>query len=113
MLSTTVLKAFVHERQRAVLTGHEDTRLPKISVVTPSYNQGEFLEATLLSVLNQGYPRLELIVMDGGSTDRSVDVIRKYEHELAYWQSARDGGQAEAIRTGFDKATGDVFAFLN
>ena len=113
MISATDLQAFVHERQRAPFRRHDDTPLPKISVVTPSYNQGKFLEAALLSILNQQYPRLELIVMDGGSTDQSVDIIRKYEDELTYWQSAPDGGHAEAVRTGFEKATGDIFAFLN
>lgn len=87
--------------------------LPRITVVTPSYNQGEFLEATLRSVLDQGYPNLEYIVMDGGSTDGSVAIIEKYAPQLAYWRSGPDGGQADAIGTGFERATGDVLCWLN
>jgi glycosyltransferase involved in cell wall biosynthesis len=85
----------------------------KISVVTPSYNQGRYLEETLMSVLGQGYPDLEYIVMDGGSTDHSVEIIERHEKELAYWASESDGGQANAINRGFEKATGDVLCWLN
>ncbi len=87
--------------------------LPRISIITPSYNQGVFLEDTIRSVLGQGYPHLEYIVMDGGSTDNSVDIIKKYEAQLTHWESARDNGQAHAINKGFAKATGDVVAWLN
>ncbi len=86
---------------------------PKISIVTPSYNQGQFLERTILSVLNQNYPNLEYIIMDGGSTDGSVEIVRKYERYLAHWTSGRDEGQADAIRKGFRLCTGRVFAYLN
>lgn len=88
-------------------------RLPRISVVIPSYNQGAFLEATLRSVLLQGYPDLEVLVIDGGSTDGSVEVIRRYEPRLTYWHSRRDEGQAAAIRAGLEMATGEVLCWLN
>lgn len=86
---------------------------PKISIVTPSYNQGQFLEKTILSIINQNYPNLEYIIMDGGSTDNSVEIIKKYQAHLTYWQSAPDNGPASAINNGFKKATGEIFAYLN
>ncbi|MCL0072153.1 glycosyltransferase [Thermodesulfovibrionales bacterium] len=92
---------------------NKDTSWPKISIVTPSYNQAEFLERTILSVLNQNYPNLEYIIIDGGSTDRSVEIIKKYEKYLAYWVSKKDEGQADAIRKGFNKSTGEILAWLN
>ncbi|MFH1001053.1 MAG: glycosyltransferase family 2 protein [Bacteroidota bacterium] len=86
---------------------------PKITVVTPSYNQGKFLEETILSVIDQNYPDLEYIIMDGGSTDNSVEIIKRYEKHLAYWQSRPDDGQSAAINEGFKRATGDVYCWLN
>ncbi|WP_295392362.1 glycosyltransferase family 2 protein [uncultured Thiodictyon sp.] len=86
---------------------------PKISIVTPSYNQGQFLEETIRSVLLQGYPNLEYIIMDGGSSDSSVEIIHKYEPWLAYWVSEKDAGQAAAINNGFARATGSVFGWIN
>jgi len=86
---------------------------PKISIVTPSYNQGQFLEETIRSVLLQNYPNLEYIIMDGGSTDNSVAIIKKYEPWLTYWVSEKDGGQADAIYNGFKRSTGTIIGWLN
>ncbi|NIP53053.1 MAG: glycosyltransferase [Phycisphaerae bacterium] len=91
----------------------EDQSWPRISIVTPSYNQGKFLERTILSVLNQNYPNLEYIVIDGGSTDKSKEIIKKYEKYMAYWVSEKDDGQADALRKGFDRGSGKIFAYLN
>jgi len=86
---------------------------PKISIVTPSYNQGAYLEKTILSVLNQEYPNIEYIVIDGGSTDNSLDTIKKYEKHLKYWVSEPDRGQSNAINKGFSHATGDLLTWLS
>lgn len=87
--------------------------LPKISIVTPSFNQGRYLEKTILSVLEQGYPNLEYIIIDGRSSDNSVEIIKKYEKYLKYWVSEEDHGQSHAINKGFAHATGDLLAWLN
>ncbi len=86
---------------------------PKISIVTPSFNQGEFIEETILSIINQNYPNLEYIIIDGGSTDNTVEVIKKYEKHLTYWVSEQDRGQAHAINKGIEKCTGEVFNWIN
>jgi glycosyltransferase involved in cell wall biosynthesis len=86
---------------------------PRISIVTLSYNQAKFIEQAIRSVLHQGYPNLEYIVIDGGSTDVSVDIIEKYADCLAYWCSERDAGPAAGLNKGFQHATGEIFGFLN
>src|SRR5262245_21348824 len=80
--------------------------LPRISIVTPSYNQGEFIEETIRSVLLQNYPRLEYVVIDGGSTDNSVEVIKKYADQISFWVSEKDRGQSHAINKGLARCTG-------
>jgi glycosyltransferase involved in cell wall biosynthesis len=91
----------------------KDPAYPKISIVTPSYNQGQFLETTILSILNQNYPNLEFIIMDGGSTDNSAAIIKKYERYVDFWTSAKDKGQSDAINRGFERSTGTILAHLN
>jgi len=90
-----------------------DMPLDKISIVTPSYNQAEFLKQTVRSVLSQDYPDVEYVVMDGGSTDGSVDILREYSDRLAYWNSEKDEGQSDAIARGFERSTGEIMGWLN
>lgn len=87
--------------------------LPRISVITPSYNQGPYLERTILSVLDQNYPNLQYLIFDGGSTDNSVEIIKKYSHRLNYWVSSPDSGQASAINAGLERCDGDIVAYIN
>ena len=86
---------------------------PKISIVTPSFNQGQYIEQTILSVLSQNYPNLEYIIIDGGSTDNTVEIIEKYESSITYWISEPDRGQSHAIKKGLKKCTGEIFNWLN
>lgn len=86
---------------------------PKISIVTPSYNQGQYLEESIRSVLLQNYPNLEYLVMDGGSKDGSIDILMKYEPWLTYWVSELDRGQSAAINRGFNIGSGEIFSWLN
>lgn len=86
---------------------------PKISIVTPSFNQGQFIEATIRSILLQNYPNLEYIIIDGGSSDETIEVIKKYNEKITFWVSEPDKGQTDAINKGFKKATGDIVNWVN
>lgn len=86
---------------------------PRISIITPSFNQGQYIEDTILSVLGQGYPNLEYLIYDAASTDNSAEIIKKYEKQLFYWVSEKDKGQADAINKGFAKSTGEILMWLN
>ena len=87
--------------------------LPLITIITPSYNQGDYIEDTILSILNQDYPRLEYIIIDGGSTDQTVEIIKKYSDRISYWVSEKDRGQSHAINKGFERATGEIINWIN
>src|SRR6185436_16829509 len=89
------------------------TNFPKISVVTPSFNQGKYLEATILSVIGQNYPNLEYFIIDGGSKDDSIDIIKKYEKHLTYWVSEKDNGLYDAVQKGFDRSAGEIMCWIN
>ena len=88
-------------------------QLPRITIVTPSFNQAEFLWETIESIIAQNYPNLEYVIVDGGSTDKSVEVIRKYEDRIDWWVSEQDRGQTEAINKGFCRATGELLCWVN
>ncbi len=104
---------FTEQSEVEDLLGPHKGTLPKISIVIPSFNQAQYLEQAIRSVLLQGYPDLELLVMDGGSTDGSVEVIKKYEPWLHYWQSERDRGQSHAINMGIERSGGKYFNWVN
>lgn len=86
---------------------------PRITIITPSFNQGEFIERTILSILNQDYPNLEYIICDGGSSDKTIDIIKKYEQNITWWCSEKDRGQTHAINKGMRRATGEVVGWIN
>ncbi len=107
------LRSFVTRPYQSAAAATTNKRYPKLTVVTPSFNQVAYLERTILSVLNQQYPNLEYFIIDGGSTDGSVELIKQYESYLAGWVSEKDRGQTDAINKGFQRATGDYVAFQN
>src|SRR5215211_290708 len=93
---------------------YEDNRTySRISIITPTYNQGEFIEETIRSILLQNYPNLEYIIIDGGSTDNTVEIIKKYERWITYWVSEKDRGQSHAINKGLEKCTGEICNWIN
>jgi glycosyltransferase involved in cell wall biosynthesis len=96
-----------------LFNGGLDMSYPKISIITPSFNQGSYLEETILSIISQDYPNYELIIMDAGSTDDTVEVIRKYESWITYWVSEKDRGQSHAIQKGLEQVTGDIVNWIN
>jgi glycosyltransferase involved in cell wall biosynthesis len=104
---------WTEESSRLPNTMSDGSPWPRITIVTPSFNQGPFLEETIRSVLLQGYPNLEYIVIDGGSSDDSVTIIKRYSQWLSYWVSEKDRGQSHAINKGMSRATGDIVAWLN
>jgi len=94
----------------SVLTG---VGWPKISIVMPTFKQAQFIERSILSVLNQGYPNIELIIIDGGSSDGTVEIIKRYEDQISYWVSEKDEGQSDALNKGFSRASGEIYGWLN
>lgn len=105
--------SWLFSRLPSDLTNNVIKQWPKISIVTPSYNQGRYIEETIRSVLLQNYPNLEYIIIDGGSSDETISIIKKYERWITYWVSEPDSGQSQAINKGLAKCTGTIFNWLN
>ncbi len=110
---TQDLRNFVSALKPGATPAANAQRYPKLTIITPSYNQAAFLERTILSVLNQNYPNLEYIIVDGGSNDGSVEIIKKYEKYLSWWVSEKDRGQVHAINKALERATGEYISFQN
>jgi len=109
---TSTLDGFLSDRPGTINTCKYAGE-PKISIVIPSYNQGRFLEKSILSVINQRYPNTELIVVDGASNDNSIEILQSYDSYISYWVSEPDQGQSDALNKGFSKASGDILGWLN
>ena len=103
---------FLNELNKFEISNIENN-YPKISIVMPSYNQAQFIEKSILSILNQNYPNTELIIIDGGSNDGTIDKIKKYEDKIKFWISEKDQGQSDALNKGFARCTGDIYGWLN
>jgi glycosyltransferase involved in cell wall biosynthesis len=109
----TSIKGWPLDEKPRVPNYSSDIAWPKISIVTPSFNHGKYIEETIRSVLLQNYPNLEYIIIDGGSTDNTIEIIKKYEPWISYWVSEPDRGQSHAINKGLEKCTGYIFNWLN
>jgi glycosyltransferase involved in cell wall biosynthesis len=108
----TIFNEWPMQKPLTKTIGDIDTNFPKISIITPCYNQGEFIEETILSVINQEYPNVQFIIIDGGSTDDTISIIKKYENSIDYWISEKDNGQSNAINKGLLIADGEIINWL-
>ncbi len=113
LLGIDLFEIFKHKIKNIHFIRNYNKEYPKISIVTPNLNQGKYIEICIQSIINQEYPNLEYIIIDGGSTDNSIETIKKYEKKIHYWVSEKDNGQYDAINKGFSLATGDILAWLN
>jgi glycosyltransferase involved in cell wall biosynthesis len=113
MKSDFFTNSFLTNLNKNYISNKKEDNHSKISIVMPSYNQVKFIENSILSILNQEYHSIELIIVDGGSTDGTTDIIKKYEKHIAYWVSEKDEGQSDALNKGFEKCTGEIYGWLN